>query len=225
MALELIDRRCVVGHEDEGFHAGPRGVGGQRSARVARRGNCQSGDAELFCHGDRHRQSTTLETAGGQSRFVLDPQVGQAKACPQFWALHQRRHRFSERDDFVDIGVGQQFPITPQGVRPAGQVRLGDRTACGVQIITDPQRAILVQCLGPVGGQPRAIQGTFQMGNETAHRDCSGYGFLATKKTVRTAIAAPKFARINRAIPLTLPENERLLKSTNAVGRQDTTSR
>ncbi len=83
--------------------------------------------------------------------------------------MHERRHGFAERNDTRGIRVREQLAIAPQGRRTGGELLFRECPAHGVQVVTHPQRPVVVQGLGPVGGQSSAIQGTFQVGDKAIH--------------------------------------------------------
>src|SRR5436190_18458489 len=95
--LRQLRRRGARRDNEDAGYPGPRPVGGERRARVARRGGDPARPPRLAQPRDRHRGDPILEGAGGMGRFDLEPEVRQAERGRQTLAADQRGPPLAER--------------------------------------------------------------------------------------------------------------------------------
>ncbi len=129
----------VRGHEDEGLHARPRGVGADRVGQVAGGGAGQGVVAELPRLGGGHGHDAVLERPCGVGAVVLKVEVLQAQVLGQVLGADQGCEAGLEVDGLAL--AGQQVTIAPDGQRPALDALAADGLAHALVVVGDLQGA------------------------------------------------------------------------------------
>ena len=111
-ALHYVGCRGVRGHHDDRREPGRRGVGCQRTSRVAGRGSGQYLGAELLGTRDSCGHPAGFKGACRIQSLVFDVQALQAHGGSQAPHMDQGGHAFAERNRSI---VGQDFSVPPQG--------------------------------------------------------------------------------------------------------------
>ncbi len=164
--FESVDDGSVVRHEDEALDGGAGAVGGECAPGVSGGGDGEAGDAEFAGHGDGHGHASGLEGAGGEVRFVLDEEVGQAECCAEAWAGEEGGGFFAERNDGGFALEGEKFAAAPHGGGACAQVVTGDGAGDGGEVVADPEGAVFVGGVELACGEAGAIDGGFEVGDE-----------------------------------------------------------